>query len=64
MADEDALFAEFMGEIKSAVAQSAPQAEDEADTVSETASVGEAEEGEDAARGGDTAKRKGSSSEV
>lgn len=56
MADEDALFAEFMGEIKSAQADIAPPADD--DTASETASVGEVE-GEGGSKEMDTGKRKG-----
>lgn len=57
MADEDALFADFMGEIKSVVA--AAPVEDS----TEVASLGDNDDAAREARGGraDTAKRKGSS---
>lgn len=68
MADEDALFAEFMGEIKSTVVAAETKAaadsgEDDGD-ISDTASVGDVK-ADDAVGGGegrnypDTTKRKG-----
>lgn len=64
MADEDALFAEFMGEIKSTVVAAEPQAvtgEDD-NAASDTASVGDVNADNDEGAGGkdaETTKRKG-----
>lgn len=58
MADEDALFAEFMGEIKSTVVEpSGPSTEKKDGGISDTASVGDVEN-ERGADDGDTTKRK------
>lgn len=60
MADEDALFAEFMGEIKSAVVEPAPAVGADGGAVPDAASVGVVSEGE--GRGEaivDTSKRRG-----
>lgn len=60
MADEDALFAEFMGEIKSAVVEPAPVVGEDGGDAPDAASVGDV--GEEEGRGEavvDTSKRKG-----
>lgn len=65
MADEDALFAEFMGEIKSTVVAAEPQvaaAGEDSGAVSDTASVGDASAGNGNGvekKDVDTTKRKG-----
>ena len=60
MADEDALFAEFMGEIKSAVVEPAPAVEEDGGDAPDSASVGDKDEVEGPGEAGiDTSKRKG-----
>lgn len=59
MADEDALFAEFMGEIKSAVVESTPVAEGGVGAASDTASVGDANGEGGGGEQEDSTKRKG-----